>query len=125
MMILSLVFIYFKVLKQEQDDDNKNLLFPLFGWSAVVMIIHAFTEFAFHLQPNITLSVFILSVAVSEQFNPKIKSIKIKKSFVFFIIMLIVAFVSCYFKFNESLSEAYYVIGNSHYNAMLLSLIHI
>lgn len=81
------------------------------------MIIHAFTEFAFHLQPNITLSVFILSVAVSEQFNPKIKSIKIK-SFVF-IIMLIVAFVSCYFKFNESLSEAYYVIGNSHYNAML------
>lgn len=119
MMILSLVFIYFKVLKQEQDDDNKNLLFPLFGWSAVVMIIHAFTEFAFHLQPNITLSVFILSVAVSEQFNPKIKSIKIKKSFVFFIIMLIVAFVSCYFKFNESLSEAYYVIGNSHYNAML------
>jgi O-antigen ligase len=119
MMILSLVFIYFKVLKHEQDNDNKNLLFPLFGWSAVVMIIHAFTEFAFHLQPNITLSVFILSVAVSKQFNPKIKSLKIKKGYVFIILMLVVAFVSCYFKFNESLSEAYYVIANSHYSAML------
>jgi len=122
MMILSLVFIYFKVLKHEQDNDNKNLLFPLFGWSAVVMIIHAFTEFAFHLQPNITLSVFILSVAVSEQFNPKIKSLKIKKSYVFVILMLVVALVSCYFKFSESLSEAYYVVANSHYNEMLLSL---
>lgn len=119
LMLVSLMVVYFKVLKLEKDDDNKILLFPLFGWSATIMVIHAFTEFAFHMHPNLILSVFILSSAVSEQFHPHVKSLNIKKSQFVIIPLVVVGVVASYYKINEVTSEALFVKGNREYNSMV------
>ena len=119
LMLISLIIIYFKTLKKEKDEDNKVLLFTLFGWSAVVMVIHAFTEFAFHMHPNLILSVFILSCAVSKQFFEKVRTINFKKGYMIFLPLMIVAIITTYFKINETASEAYFVLGNEKYNSMV------
>lgn len=118
LMLLSLVIIFFRTLRNEKDD-NKTILFPLFGWSAVIMAVHAFTEFAFHMHPNLILSVFILSSAVSQQFNPKVKQFKIKKGYFIIIPLIIIGIWSSFYKIKESGSEAFFVKGNSEYNAMV------
>jgi len=118
LMLLSLVIIFFRTLRNEKDD-NKTILFPLLGWSAVVMVVHAFTEFAFHMHPNLILSVFILSSAVSQQFNPKVKQFKINKGYFIIIPLIIIGIWSSFYKIKESGSEAFFVKGNSEYNAMV------
>lgn len=118
LMLLSLVIIFFRTLRNEKDD-NKSILFPLFGWSAVIMAVHAFTEFAFHMHPNLILSVFILSSAVSQQFNPKVRQFKINKGYFIIIPLIIIGIWSSFYKIKESGSEAFFVKGNSEYNAMV------
>lgn len=114
-LLLSLIFIFIKVLRTEKDY-NKTLLFALYGWSVSVIAIHSFTEFPLHMHPNIMIALFIISTAVSSQFYTN-KTLKINVKPVLFILVIISAFVT-YFKVNSTLSEVYFKKGNDAYNYM-------
>ncbi|HPG47573.1 MAG TPA: O-antigen ligase family protein [Petrotogaceae bacterium] len=112
-LLISLLFMYFRSLSKLRDT-NKLLLMCMFGWTAVIIVLHSFTEFPLHLQPNLALSLFILSAAVSPQFM-SLKEYKIKKINVLISIVIFFGIVSVIFKINSNLSEILFKYGNTEY----------
>ncbi|BBE31951.1 hypothetical protein OSSY52_20920 [Tepiditoga spiralis] len=113
--IISLLFIFFKSIKQEKNF-NKMLLFSLFAWIATITIVHSATEFPMHMHPNIMVTLFVLSVAVSKQFN----TIKIKKINTLYVLIpiILIGIVVSYLKVLSTASEVYFKYGNNEYSKL-------
>lgn len=109
-LLISMFIIFIKVIRVEREF-NKLLLICLYGWSAIIIAIHAFTEFALHMQPNIMICLFIFSTALSEQFVP-MKKIEIKKSYLILAPILVLSVISVYLKYNNTMSEVYFKDAN-------------
>ncbi|NUU96887.1 O-antigen ligase family protein [Marinitoga sp. 1138] len=115
LLLFGLITVFFKRVFNIKDF-NKLLMFNLFAWSLTIVAIHSATEFPMHLHPNIMSALFIISVAVSEQFGEtkkvSISSKTLKSVFVvFFIIGILVSFL----KINSTAAEIYFKTANAEY----------
>lgn len=117
-LLLYLIFYFFKTLRNSLSLE-KLLLFVLLGWSVTVVVAHAGTEFALHMHPNLLLALFILSIAVSDQFNNKTKNYKIKFNLKLLLIpLIIVGIITTFFKIQSTMSEAYFKKAQYQYNKL-------
>lgn len=98
------------------NDFDKFLMFNLFAWSLTIVAVHSFTEFPMHLHPNIMSTLFIVSVALSEQFG-KTKKFSINKNSLktIFVIFILIGLVVSYLKIQSTAAEVYFKIGNTEY----------
>lgn len=115
LLLLGLITVFLiRVFKMTEF--NKILMFNLFAWSLTIVAIHSFTEFPLHLHPNIMSALFIISVAVSEQFGST-RILKLRKNTLktIFIIFVIIGAVVSYLKIQSTASEVYFKIGNTEY----------
>ncbi|MBM7558279.1 O-antigen ligase family protein [Marinitoga litoralis] len=115
LLLLGLVTVYLKRVFKIEDFD-KLLLFNLFAWSLTIVAVHSFTEFPMHLHPNIMSALFIISVAVSEQFG-ETRKFKLSKNTLrnIFIVFLVLGIIVSYLKIQSTAAEVYFKIGNTEY----------
>lgn len=117
--LLIYLIVYFFITLRKNLELNKLLLFVLLGWSVTVTVAHAATEFALHMHPNLLLALFILSIAVSDQFNDKTKSFKLNINIKFILIPIaIIGVVVTFLKFQSTMSEAYFKKAQYQYNKL-------
>ncbi|GAB6188648.1 O-antigen ligase [Marinitoga arctica] len=115
MLLLGLITIFLKRVFKIKDFD-KSLLFILFSWSLTIVAIHSFTEFPMHLHPNIMSALFIVSVALSEQFGETRKFSFNKTSLkTIFVIFILIGVIVSYLKIQSTAAEVYFKIGNTEY----------
>jgi len=118
LLLIYLIIYFFKTLRNNLDL-NKLLLFILLGWSVTVTVAHAGTEFALHMHPNLLLVLFILSIAVSDQFNDKTKLFKIKTNIKYILIpIVVIGIVVTVLKVQSTASEAYFKKAQYQYNKL-------
>ncbi|SHE33498.1 O-antigen ligase [Marinitoga hydrogenitolerans DSM 16785] len=115
LLLFGLIVIFLKRVFKLKDFD-KILMFNLFAWSLTIVAIHSFTEFPMHLHPNIMSALFIISIAVSEQFG-ETKKITIHKNTLksLFIVFFIIGIIVSYLKIQSTAAEVYFKIGNTEY----------
>ncbi|KAF2957063.1 O-antigen ligase family protein [Marinitoga sp. 38H-ov] len=115
LLLFGLITIYLKRVFKISDFD-KLLMFNLFAWSLTIVAVHSFTEFPMHLHPNIMSALFIISVAVSEQFGDT-RKINISKNTMksIFVIFILLGIVVSYLKIQSTAAEIYFKKGNEEY----------
>lgn len=116
LLIITLLMRYFKILRSDIEFEKK-IMISLFGWIASIIIIHAATEFALHMQPNILIALFIFSIAMSKQFSNSNKILKFNPKIIYTILVIITAF-SVFFKYKDTMSEAYFKLGDAENTKM-------
>ncbi|WGS65055.1 O-antigen ligase family protein [Marinitoga aeolica] len=115
LLLLGLVTTFLKRVFKIYDFD-KILMFNLFAWSLTIVAIHSFTEFPMHLHPNIMSALFIISIAVSEQFGETRKfNIDKKRLKTIFLVFIIIGIIVSYLKIQSTAAEVYFKIGNTEY----------
>ncbi|WP_129409475.1 O-antigen ligase family protein [Marinitoga lauensis] len=115
LLLFGLIFVFLMRVFKIKDFD-KILMFNLFAWSLTIVTVHSFTEFPMHLHPNIMSALFIISIALSEQFGETRKiNIERKKLKTIFLVFIIIGIVVSYLKIQSTAAEVFFKIGNTEY----------
>ena len=118
LLVIYLIFYFFKTLRSNLPIE-KLMLFVLLGWSVTVTAAHAGTEFALHMHPNLLIALFIISVAVSDQFNSNTRNFKIKFNLNYILIpLIVVGVITTFLKLQSTMSEAYFKKAQYQYSKL-------
>lgn len=112
MIILLLIFMvwrYFRVLFRIKDRENL-LMYGALGAGIFSLALHTMFEFPLHMQPNIMLGIFIISIAMGSYFNQDLKKITIRRTFFIVPLVFLIGF-SGYSKLKAYLGEGYFRQG--------------
>ena len=122
-LLLYLLVYLFRTLKKLDDADDA-LLFLAMAMGFADFAIQSFFSFPGHLLPNTITAIFLASVATSDLFNKDDwMTVKVnfkKTSFVATAtVVIVLAIVSTFMRWNYFISEVHFKAGNSAYVAMI------
>lgn len=119
LLLISLIYYFFKILKDINDKDDM-LLFLSLAFGFLVFTMQSFFSFPGHLLPNGFVAIFLASSAVGKYFakrKPLSREITIKgkKLIVLWLILISLTLISTYLRWNYFVSEVYFKTGNRSY----------
>lgn len=109
LLVVFMVWRYFRVLLRIKDRENL-LMYGALGAGIFSLALHTMFEFPLHMQPNIMLGIFIISIAMGSYFNKDLKKLTLNKS-LFLIPFIILIGFSGYSKLVAYLGEGYFRQG--------------